>query len=82
MSALETVSLISLTIGVAAILRFVWLDSLRFADEGADMADPGKVSPRTAQRLALQADAGPASLLRPRACPGPRSLVRHPAPLR
>ncbi len=58
MSALETVSLISLTFGVAAILRFVWLDSLRFADEGrADMADPGKVSPRTAQRLALQADA-------------------------
>lgn len=57
MSALETVSLISLTIGVAAILRFVWLDSLRFADEGAGMADPGKVSPRTAQRLALQADA-------------------------
>ena len=57
MSALETLSLASLTIGVAAILRFAWLDSLRFADHGADIADPSQVSPRTAQRLALQAEA-------------------------
>jgi hypothetical protein len=57
MSALETLSLASLTIGAAAILRFVWLDSLRFADSGADTVDPTQVSPRTAQRLAIQADA-------------------------
>lgn len=57
MPALETLSLVSLTIGAAAILRFVWLDSLRFADPGADIADPTQVSPRTAQRLAIQADA-------------------------
>ena len=57
MPALETLSLVSLTIGAAAILRFVWLDSLRFTDAGADAADPTVVSTRTAQRLALQADA-------------------------
>jgi len=55
MSALEILSLASLTVGAAAILRFVWLDSLRFTD--ADAADPNAVSTRTAQRLALQADA-------------------------
>ena len=57
MPALEILSLVSLTIGAAAILRFVWLDSLRFADQGADSAGPNQVSPRTAQRLAMQADA-------------------------
>jgi hypothetical protein len=57
MSALETLSLASLTIGVAAILRFVWLDSLRFEDWSADTAASALVSPRTAQRLALQAEA-------------------------
>lgn len=54
MTALETLSLVSLTIGVAAILRFVWLDSLRFADLSAD---PTLVSYRTAQRLAMQDEA-------------------------
>ncbi len=57
MSALEILFLASLTIGVAAILRFVWLDSLRFADSNGETADAVLVSPRTAQRLALQADA-------------------------
>lgn len=57
MSALETLSLVSLALGAAAILRFVWLDSLRFADRGAASSDPALVSPRTAQRLAMQADA-------------------------
>jgi len=57
MSALETLSLATLAIGVAAILRFVWLDSIRFADRGASLADPHAVSRRTAQRLALQAEA-------------------------
>ena len=57
MSALEILFLAPLTIGVAAILRFVWLDSLRFADSNGETADPGVVSPRTAQRLALQAEA-------------------------
>ncbi len=57
MSALETLSLISLSLGAAAILRFVWLDSLRFSEPGADTTDPAVVSSRTAQRLALQAEA-------------------------
>lgn len=57
MSAIETLSLISLSLGAAAILRFVWLDSLRFAEPGAATADPRVVSPRTAQRLAMQAEA-------------------------
>ena len=57
MSALEILSLVSLTIGAAAILRFVWLDSLRFAEPGSDAGDPAVISPRTAQRLALQAEA-------------------------
>ena len=57
MSALETLSLALLTIGVAAILRFVWLDSLRFGDSHGETADPSQVTPRTAQRLALQAEA-------------------------
>jgi hypothetical protein len=57
MPALETLSLASLAVGTAAILRFVWLDSLRFSDQGGDVADPTRISPRTAQRLALQADA-------------------------
>ncbi len=57
MPALETLSLASLTLGAAAILRFVWLDSLRFSDQGSDAADPTLVSTRTAQRLALQAEA-------------------------
>ena len=53
----QTLSLISLTLGAAAILRFVWLDSQRFAEQTAEMADSGRVTPKTAQRLALQADA-------------------------
>ena len=57
MPALEILSLVSLTIGAAAILRFIWLDSLRFTDQDADVAGPNQVSPRTAQRLAMQADA-------------------------
>lgn len=57
MSALETLSLASLALGVAAILRFVWLDSLRFADSGTEATDPARVTPRTAQRLAMQAEA-------------------------
>ena len=57
MPALETLSLTLLAIGVAAILRFVWLDSLRFADSHGEITDPSRVSPRTAQRLALQAEA-------------------------
>lgn len=57
MSALETLSLASLTIGAAAILRFVWLDSLRFSESGAPASDPAAISPRTAHRLAMQAEA-------------------------
>ena len=59
MSALETIALTTLTLGVAAILRFVWLDSLRFsADAGfPETADPSRVSVQTARRLALQAEA-------------------------
>lgn len=59
MPALEILSLAALTLGVAAILRFVWLDSLRFADTPgtAETADPSRVSVQTARRLALQAEA-------------------------
>ena len=38
MSALEIISLASLTLGAAALLRFVWLDSLRFADTATEAA--------------------------------------------
>ena len=59
MSALEIVSLVSLSLGVAAVLRVVWLDSLRFSDAPgeAEAANAALVSPRTLQRLALQAEA-------------------------
>jgi hypothetical protein len=57
MSALEIISLASLTIGAVAILRFVWLDSLRFSDARIETADPKRVSRVTADRLALQAAA-------------------------
>jgi hypothetical protein len=57
MPALETLSLAFLTLGVAAILRFVWLDSLRFADPTTESADPTLISSRTVERLALQAEA-------------------------
>ncbi|MEO8362579.1 MAG: hypothetical protein ABI672_21310 [Vicinamibacteria bacterium] len=59
MSLLETLSLAPIALGAAAILRFVWLDSLRFVDVGqaARAGDPAIVSPGTVQRLALQADA-------------------------
>ena len=57
MSALETISLASLTLGAAALLRFVWLDSLRFADARTETAAPARVTRQTADRLALQAAA-------------------------
>jgi hypothetical protein len=59
MSALETLSLASMTLGVLAILRFVWVDSLRFHDDpvAAEVADSEKLSDRTTRRIALQAEA-------------------------
>lgn len=57
MTPLEMLSLACLALGAAAILRSVWLDSLRFADVGDEVADPARVDPRPARRLALQADA-------------------------
>ena len=57
MPALEILSLISLTVGIAAILRFAWLDSLRFSERTEEMAGSGRVTPRTARRLAVEADA-------------------------
>ena len=59
MSSLETLSLAPIAVGAFAILRFVWLDSLRFADMAAraTAADDSRVTPRTVQRLAMQADA-------------------------
>lgn len=57
MSALETLSLASLTLGAVAILRFVWLDSLRFAESKGEATDPTAISPRTVQRLAMEAEA-------------------------
>ena len=57
MSALEIISLASLTLGAAALLRFVWLDSLRFSDARTESASPARVTRQTADRLALQAAA-------------------------
>jgi len=57
MSALEIISLASLTLGAAAILRFVWTDSLRFSDTRTETAAPERVTRQTADRLALQAAA-------------------------
>ncbi len=57
MTALETLSLTSLALGVAAVLRFVWLDSLRFSDRGPESSDLASVSSHTAHRLAMQAEA-------------------------
>ena len=57
MPALEMLSLISVTVGIAAILRFAWLDSLRFSERTEGLSRGGRVTPRTAQRLALEADA-------------------------
>ena len=54
MSALEIISLASLTLGAAALLRFVWLDSLRFADPSTEAVAPARVTRQTAERLALQ----------------------------
>jgi hypothetical protein len=57
MPALQLLSLACITLGVAAILRFMWLDSLRFADQRGEAADPARVRPGTARRLAQQAEA-------------------------
>ena len=57
MSALQLLSLVSIAIGVAAILRFIWLDSLRFADHVGEAADPAVLSPRTTRRLTIEAEA-------------------------
>ena len=58
MSALETLSLLSLSLGVAAVLRVVWLDSRQFSDvpNHAEVADPRLVSPPTVQGLARLAE--------------------------
>jgi len=56
MSAAQLLTLVSLTLGAAAILRFIWLDSLRFADPTARVAS-SNVTRATAQRLAMQAEA-------------------------
>lgn len=56
MSALQTLSLISIAVGTVAILRFIWLDSLRFADRVAEAADSSLVSPQTVRRLATQVE--------------------------
>ena len=57
MPAIETLSLISLTLGTALILRFVWVDSIRFREIAAESSDPAVVSLPTARRLARQAEA-------------------------
>jgi len=59
MSLPEIISLTCISLGIAALLRFVWLDSMRFADvDGRPAeADPSVVSRRTVRRLALEAEA-------------------------
>ena len=55
MSALQLLSLVSIALGVVAVLRFVWLDSLRFADHVDDPVDSALVSPQPVRGLAAQA---------------------------
>ncbi len=57
MPVLQTLSLISIAIGTVAILRYIWLDSLRFADRASEVSDPSRVSAQTVERLAIQAEA-------------------------
>lgn len=57
MPALEIVSLTFVTLGSALVLRFIWLDSLRFGDRGVSLGDPAQLTPRTTERIALQAEA-------------------------
>lgn len=57
MSASEMLSIALLAVGTAAILRFLWLDSLRFADPTIGSADSRVVSRGTIRRLVLQAEA-------------------------
>lgn len=56
MTPLEMLSLACLALGAAAILRSVWLDSLRFADVEDEVGGPALANPRTAERVDLQAD--------------------------
>ena len=56
MSLVETLSLTSLALAVGGILRFVWLDSLRFAEVTAELANQPTLSPATMRRLAHQAE--------------------------
>ena len=57
MSLFETLSLAPILIGTVALLRFIWADSLRFADVRAEAQEAARISRPTVQRLALQADA-------------------------
>jgi len=57
MSVLQTLTLAPIALGIAAILRFIWLDSLRFSDARVESSDPVRVSPATVHRLALQSEA-------------------------
>ena len=52
MSILEILALASLGISAVAVLRFVWLDSLRFAEANDEV-----ISAPTAARLKLHEDA-------------------------
>jgi hypothetical protein len=59
MTALETLTLAPIAIGALAILRFVWVDSLRFTDFAGERSDAevAEVSRGTRRRLALRAEA-------------------------
>ena len=52
MSILETLSIATLGVSAAAVLRFAWLDSLRFSEAAAEV-----ISAPTTARLRLQVDA-------------------------
>ena len=52
----ETVSLALIAIGAAAVLRFVWIDSLRFSD-ALQATGEGRVNDELARRLALESNA-------------------------
>ncbi len=59
MSLPEIISLTCISLGIAAFMRALWLDSTRFAEVGArpEEADPAIVSRRTVRRLAMEAEA-------------------------
>ena len=58
---IEPISLSLLAAGVVGVMRFVWLDSRRFADVGGASATTSRLRPATTRRLAFEAEAARAA---------------------